>query len=152
MTALLEDKYSIFQHFHFSASQTPYQYNWGSCYRQNTNLTWPHTKVFLFPLSCFSFFFGPLRSARPYCEASLKGMLHQSLFGQKIHIATHLPTKISLVCWCDNLRKQDHTRPWGQTAATASRIPHFSLMSTCIHSNKTPVCMLKNNKFGSLVF
>ena len=44
-----------------------------------------------------------------------------------------LPTKITPVCWCDNLGKQDHTRQGGQTGATAPLpIPHFTLMSSCI--------------------
>lgn len=58
------------------------------------------------------------------------------------------PTKITRVCWCDNLEKQDHTHTWGQTGATASLpIPHFSLMSTCIHSKKTPECKLSKKDF-----
>lgn len=99
MTALLEDKYSISQHYHLSAFETPYQPTQADrTGRTNTNLCCPHT-ILSFPLFLYRVVL-PLRSARPYCGSCLEGILHnQSLFGHKIHIATFNQNNSSLLMW-----------------------------------------------------
>lgn len=106
----------------------------------------PQVSPFFFIIYYFlSLSFPPVRlgSARRYWEACSGGPPHdESLFGQKIHIATSNENNSQFVD-VTTLGNRDHTRHRGQSGATASLpIPHLSLMSTCIHSNKTPACQL----------
>lgn len=133
--------------------------------RQRGNFCSAHTKLFTLFVIIYLFIFCflillcgavPSLSVQP---GFARGAPHdQSLFGQKIHIATSNKNNSSLLMrqpqghgtTHTHTHRRTHAREWRQSEATAPlRIPHSGLMST-LRSRQQGTCVHSwNNKFGN---